>query len=223
MSYRHTIHSILAVTLGIGVGCGAVTAVAGEPGAGAGGPFVALDKARAAAATSAQHAAQSDAQAAAAFGAATPPADPAAQPAAAAAQPADTAGAPAAGAAVASAGHAPTDGKYDPTAHRDPFRPPNLSTAVAETSPKTPLEGYEIGQLRLVGVISGASDTRAMVEDSAGLGYIVTAGTPIGTAGGIVRRIEPRRMLIEETSTNFYGEKQPREVVMELPQEDRSP
>jgi hypothetical protein len=215
MSYRHTIHSTLAVMVGISVGCGAVTALAGETGAG--GPFTALDKARAAATASAQRAVQSDAQAAEALGAATPPADAAAQPAS------GTAGAPASGDAVATVGHAPTDGKYDPTAHRDPFRPPNLTTAVAETSPKTPLEGYEIGQLKLVGVISDAHDTRAMVEDSAGLGYIVTAGTPIGTGGGIVRRIEPRRVLIEETSTNFYGEKQPREVIMELPQEDRSP
>jgi len=215
MSYRHTIHSILAVSVGISVGCGAVTALADETGIG--GPFGALDKARAAATASAERAVQSDARAAEAFGAATPPANAAAEPAS------DAARAPAAGDAVASVGHASTDGKYDPAAHRDPFRPPNLTTAAAETSPKTPLEGYEIGQLKLVGIISGLRDTRAMVEDSAGLGYIVTAGTPIGTAGGVVRQIEPRRVLIEETSTNFYGEKQPREVVMELPQEDRSP
>jgi Tfp pilus assembly protein PilP len=114
---------------------------------------------------------------------------------------------------------------YDPTQHRDPFRPPNLTPTVADSKsgPRTPLEGYEIGQLKLVGIVKNSTDTRAMVEDSAGLGYIVTTGTPIGTSGGVVRSIETRRVLIEEMTTNFYGEKQAKEVVMELPQEDRSP
>src|SRR5882724_11273813 len=79
MSYRHTIHSILAVSVGISVGCGAVTALADETGIG--GPFGALDKARAAATASAERAVQSDARAAEAFGAATPPANAAAEPA----------------------------------------------------------------------------------------------------------------------------------------------
>jgi Tfp pilus assembly protein PilP len=119
---------------------------------------------------------------------------------------------------------ASTSDKYDPSRHRDPFRPPNLTSTVAEKEgPHTPLEGYEIGQLRLVGIVKDAGIVRAMVEDSAGLGYIVTTGTPIGSSGGVVRSIEQRRMLIQEMTTNFYGEKQAKEVVMELPQEDRSP
>jgi Tfp pilus assembly protein PilP len=128
-------------------------------------------------------------------------------------------------AAVAAALPAAVEGgKYDPSVHRDPFRPPNLASAVADTgTPRTPLEGYELGQLKLVGIVRDAGTARAMVEDSAGLGYIVTSGTPIGSSGGIVRTIETRRVLIDETTTNFYGEKQAKEVVMELPQEDRSP
>jgi hypothetical protein len=62
-----------------------------------------------------------------------------------------------------------------------------------------------------------------MVEDSAGLGYIITTGTPIGSSGGVVRSIEPRRVVIEESARDFYGDVKSKEVVMELPQEDRSP
>jgi Tfp pilus assembly protein PilP len=99
-----------------------------------------------------------------------------------------------------------------------------MASVVADAgTPRTPLEGYEIGQLKLVGIVRNAAGVRAMVEDSQGLGYIVTSGTAIGSAGGIVRAIEERRVLIDETTTNFYGEKQAKEVVMELPQEDRSP
>ena len=114
---------------------------------------------------------------------------------------------------------------YDPAQHRDPFRAPSLTTSVVkDDSPKTPLEKYELGQLKLVGVVTqGGGGSRAMVEDSAGLGYIVTTGTPIGSSGGVVTRIEPRRVLIEESVTNFYGEKEPKQVVMELPKEERSP
>jgi Tfp pilus assembly protein PilP len=110
---------------------------------------------------------------------------------------------------------------YDVAAHRDPFRPPRLSGTV---DARTPLETYQLGQLKLVGVIvESSSGYRAMVEDSAGLGYIITTGTPIGSSGGVVRSIEPRRVVIEESTRDFYGEVKPKEVVMELPQEDRSP
>ena len=114
---------------------------------------------------------------------------------------------------------APTS--YDVTAHRDPFEPPRLSGSV---NARTPLENYQLGQLKLVGVVAqSAEGYRAMVEDSAGLGYIITTGTPIGSSGGVVRSIEPRRVVIEESTRDFYGEVKPKEVVMELPQEDRSP
>jgi type IV pilus assembly protein PilP len=110
---------------------------------------------------------------------------------------------------------------YDPARHRDPFRGPNL--VAPEGVARTPLERYQVGQLKLVGVIWETEAPRAMVEDSVGLGYIIRTGTAIGSSGGVVRRIEPRRVLIEERVADFYGEKQPREVVMELPEEDRSP
>jgi Tfp pilus assembly protein PilP len=204
-------------------------------------PIVAIEKAQAAAKAESRRAHASDAEAARVF--ATTPGD--AQDAARGASDAprvttseaahvDGSEADAAAAAPADAGSDPQGAPekdvavstYDPARHRDPFRPPNLTPTVADSKsggPRTPLEGYEIGQLKLVGIVKNSTDTRAMVEDSAGLGYIVTTGTPIGTSGGVVRNIETRRMLIEEMTTNFYGEKQAKEVVMELPQEDRSP
>lgn len=119
--------------------------------------------------------------------------------------------------------HAEATEAYDPAKHRDPFQPPTLAGTNDDEGPRTPLERYEVGQLKLVGVVWGPEQSRAMVEDSAGLGYIVTRGTPIGSSGGFVRAIEPNRVLIEETTTNFYGEPEPRELVMELSREDGSP
>lgn len=116
---------------------------------------------------------------------------------------------------------APSQRTYDVAAHRDPFKPPRLGGAI---NARTPLEKYQIGQLKLVGVVAQSPEGyRAMVEDSAGLGYIITTGTPIGSSGGVVRSIEPRRVVIEESTRDFYGDVKAKEVVMELPQEDRSP
>ena len=243
------------IVAAIAILAGALLAGAVPAAAESQGPFVALDKAKDAAAQEGNRAHAEDATAAT-LGAAieSPPAAAPAKDAAEAPAPApakDAAEAPAAAtapaaapgdaakndAAAAAPGAAPADAaakpqedatvataSYDAAQHRDPFRPPSIPSNVADSNgPRTPLEGYDIGQLKLVGIVSESGASRAMVEDSSGLGYIVTTGTPIGTAGGVVTSIEPRRVLIEEHVTNFFGEKEPKQVVMELPKEDRSP
>ena len=113
--------------------------------------------------------------------------------------------------AVEPAGDVP----YDSTGRRDPFRPPRAGS-VHTGEPQTPLQRYEIGQLRLVAVIYATADPRAVVEDDQGLGYIVHVGTPIGLNGGQVRAIERGRVLITETAVDYYGEQRLNEVTMEL-------
>ncbi len=103
---------------------------------------------------------------------------------------------------------------YQATGRRDPFRPPRISASVSDAN--TPLQRYEIGQLRLVAIIYNTQEPRAVVEDDAGLGYIVKVGTPIGTNGGAVRAIEKGRVLVREDAEDFYGESQASEVVLEL-------
>jgi len=110
----------------------------------------------------------------------------------------------------------PADDPYDPTGRRDPFRPPRAAANVHTGEQMTPLQRYEIGQLRLVAIIYDTSQPRAVVEDDAGLGYIVRVGTPIGPNDGTVRAIERGRVLIQEDSVDFYGEHHPAEVAMEL-------
>lgn len=103
---------------------------------------------------------------------------------------------------------------YEAVGRRDPFRPPRAASGVADT--QTPLQRFEIGQLRLVAIIYNTREPRAVVEDDAGLGYIVKVGTPIGTNGGAVRAIEKGRVLVREDAQDFYGDSQASEVVLEL-------
>jgi type IV pilus assembly protein PilP len=108
--------------------------------------------------------------------------------------------------------------RYNPAGKRDPFLPPFL-TEPEETIPeeaKTPLQRFDLGQLKLVGVIWEAPEPKALIEDSGGLGYIVTQGTPIGSKGGFVKTIEPRRVIVEEYQTDFYGRRQVQESELPL-------
>jgi len=103
---------------------------------------------------------------------------------------------------------------------RDPFRPFTLDLRPEARIPVTPLQRYELGQLTLVATVWDVSPPRAMVEDSFGMGYIITLGTPIGSNGGVVAAIEPQRVLVEERVLAFYGREQINRIVMETPKEE---
>lgn len=112
--------------------------------------------------------------------------------------------------------------QYDPSGKRDPFRPLSLTREPnrAKAEPLTPLERYELGQLRLVGVVHQLTPPRAMVEDSAGLGFILTPGTPVGPNGGVVTEIRPREVVVEEWHTDVIGQEHRTEHVLELPPDE---
>lgn len=111
---------------------------------------------------------------------------------------------------------------YDPTGKRDPFRPFDFAPKTSEMTGATPLERYEIGQLRLTAVLSGGDDPKALVENSAGRGFTVTKGTKIGTRNGEVVDILSDRILILEKSVDFTGESKTNTVEMKLRTKDQS-
>jgi len=119
------------------------------------------------------------------------------------------------------------DGETSPTAtpristlgKRDPFRPFTLnvrSGAARRRENLSPLERYELGQLKLVGVIWDMKEPNAMVEDAAGLGYRVKVGTPIGSNEGKVKTILQDGIVVEEFQVDMYGARNKREVKIRL-------
>jgi Tfp pilus assembly protein PilP len=109
-------------------------------------------------------------------------------------------------------------GNFSTVGKRDPFRPFTLNTRT-NSRPRenlSPLERYDLGQLRLVGVVWHVKEPTAMVEDSVGLGYIVKVGTPIGANEGKVRAIKPNEIIIEEIYVDLFGAKKKREVNIKL-------
>lgn len=107
---------------------------------------------------------------------------------------------------------------------RDPFRPFTLDLRpdVDASEILTPLQRYELRQLKVVGVLSDLDPPRAMLEDNSGMGYIVSPGTAIGRRGGVVTAIEPRQVIVEEPMLDFYGREQVNRVVLAMPEEDQS-
>jgi type IV pilus assembly protein PilP len=122
---------------------------------------------------------------------------------------------------VGKAGSPEADLAYDATGRRDPFRPPRANQQSLTGEARTPLQRYDIGQLKLVAIIYNAANPTAVVEDDAGLGYIVRVGTPIGANGGAVKAIEQGKLRVQEESIDFYGDRQTSEVVMELAADER--
>jgi Tfp pilus assembly protein PilP len=112
----------------------------------------------------------------------------------------------------------PAAGRFRPDGKRDPFQPYNLKsrTTARPRESLSPLERYDLSQLRLVGIVWDIKRPRAMVEDTAGLGYIVTVGTPIGNSGGKVMAIQPNGIMIEESYKDVTGAKKKRDVSMKL-------
>jgi Tfp pilus assembly protein PilP len=101
---------------------------------------------------------------------------------------------------------------------RDPFRPFTLNTKPTPRPREnlSPLERYDLGQLKLVGVIWDVRQPNAIVEDAAGLGYVVKIGTPIGSNDGKVKSIQPAGLVIEEFQFDVYGAKKKVERSMRL-------
>ena len=108
---------------------------------------------------------------------------------------------------------------------KDPFRPFNLALRPKPVeTPRTPLEQYDVGALKLVAVIYDTQNPKAMVEDDTGLGFTVGVGTRIGNQGGVVKVIEPERVIVEEEFVDFYGDKKKSEIVLRLkPEGEKRP
>lgn len=96
---------------------------------------------------------------------------------------------------------------YDPRGKADPFKP-FLLTQKASTEgsgevkrkPLTPLQKMALSEIQagLRAIIWGKMGNKALVEDAAGKGYVLTVGTYVGQNDGIVKKIFEDRIVVEE-------------------------
>jgi Tfp pilus assembly protein PilP len=115
----------------------------------------------------------------------------------------------------------PEPSKYVRKVNRDPFRPSSIQTRTSNRSRDnlSPLERFELGQLKVVGIVWDIKEPRAMIEDATGLGYTILVGTPIGGSEGKVKAIHRNQVVVEESFQDFSGKKKTREVLLKLSME----
>jgi len=114
---------------------------------------------------------------------------------------------------------------YDATGKIDPFEPlfrdkqvvAKKSDKKIKRVPRTPLERIDLSQLKLVGIIVASSGNRALIEESTGKGYVIKAGTYIGTNGGKIINIKKETVFVEEKFEDVFGEIQTRKRELKLP------
>jgi len=106
--------------------------------------------------------------------------------------------------------------RYESIGLIDPFEP-IIPKAGEGTGITSPLEQYSLDQLRLVAVIWGMPEPRAMIQDPQGRGFVVRKGTKMGKNQGVVIKILDGEITILEKYVDLLGKVKTNEVSMKLP------
>ncbi len=110
---------------------------------------------------------------------------------------------------------------YSPVGKRDPFKSYFTSfKKKAVTFTPTPLQKYELDRLKIVGIITGISSPRAMVEDPDGQSYIIRQGALIGKNYGKVKLIRSSEVVVHEEYRDFTGKKVITSFFMKMNKDD---
>lgn len=98
---------------------------------------------------------------------------------------------------------------YTREGRRDPFVPLSLFRAplkpTEESEPDTPLQSYDVSQFRLVGLIVGRGEPKAMVVAPDGKSYILSPGLKIGKNNGVITDITSESVSVQEKYYDFSG------------------
>jgi Tfp pilus assembly protein PilP len=109
--------------------------------------------------------------------------------------------------------------RYDPRGKRDPFRSyqwEQLRLELTDQETRGPLEQFDVNQLTVVGLVWNDRNARALVEDPAGMSYIIGEGARIGKNDGRVTRIGDNLVVVRETYVDYLGEETTKDVEMRV-------
>ena len=109
---------------------------------------------------------------------------------------------------------------YNPSGKPDPFKPfIELAPVRSQrTVPLTPLQKYDLSQLKLVAIISTPDGSVALIEDGTKKGYFLKKGTWIGKNDGKVTKILKDRVIVEEVYQDVFGQTKKNEITLMLHQ-----
>jgi type IV pilus assembly protein PilP len=111
--------------------------------------------------------------------------------------------------------------------HRtDPFKafatavvaapPPHGAPASRHSLDLLPIQSSEVGKFKVVGIITGLKENRALLIDPGGKGYVVHVGTPLGPNDGMITRITAETVEVVERFKEDSGRYRKRKIVLAL-------
>ena len=111
---------------------------------------------------------------------------------------------------------------YNSKGLRDPFVP---LTAIERplgdpNAPITPLQKYDLAQYRLIGVVIGRGEPRALVVSPDKKSYILKRGEKIGKNGGVVIDVTSESVLVEERYYDFSDTVRTRMQEIKVPERE---
>ena len=115
---------------------------------------------------------------------------------------------------------------YSSAGKPDPFRPLLADTPVKLKVPEknseflTPLQKYELSELKLVAVVVIDNEPTAMLEDPTGYGYVIHKGALVGPNDGVVERVTPGGLIIKEKFLNADGETESKVSTITIQQDE---
>ncbi|MCM2276755.1 MAG: pilus assembly protein PilP [Oligoflexia bacterium] len=87
---------------------------------------------------------------------------------------------------------------------RDPFKRPLIRPE--NLVPKTELERFAVDQYKLIGVLTGPSRMRGVLQDPEGKTHIISERMKIGLKQGTIVKIQSRRIKVREKVANIFGQ-----------------
>ena len=128
--------------------------------------------------------------------------------------------------ALSSSAKAPvTPERYDFSGKKDPFRSYVVVTKAKLPLPQIsvkqlPIQQYEVNQFKVLGIITGLAENRAMLLDPTGKSYVVKDGSLIGPHNGRVLKIMPTSIEVTEQYREDSGKIMNRVVKLTLPRKE---
>lgn len=121
--------------------------------------------------------------------------------------------------AISSVASAAVDIPKDLLKQRDPFKMPQVAKS---EGPRSELEKYPAREFKLVGVLTGGLQLRAMISAPNGRTYFVKKGMVVGTHKGLISKITDTALVVREKITNVLGDEEAQDTVLKLPTETKS-
>ncbi|MDD2732797.1 MAG: pilus assembly protein PilP [Desulfuromonadaceae bacterium] len=115
--------------------------------------------------------------------------------------------------------------QFDFSNKKDPFRPfivINDSKRSLDSMKKTqydsfPIHRFDVNQFKLIGIVSGIRENRAMVTDPGGKGYVLKVGMSIGKNNGKVVLINSNGVNVVEQYKDESGKTRQETIKLTLP------